>query len=63
MAAGCGTRVQGMSDHAHHGQIGRPPATLIHDAQLEIIPGRHAPFFDDPELCGLLINDLLRRDR
>jgi pimeloyl-ACP methyl ester carboxylesterase len=42
-------------------EIGRRAAALIHDAHLEIVPGRHAPFLDDPERCGALIGDLLRR--
>jgi 2-hydroxy-6-oxonona-2,4-dienedioate hydrolase len=42
-------------------EMGRRAATLIPDAQLEIIPGRHAPFLDDPERCGALIGDLLQR--
>ncbi len=42
-------------------EIGRRACALIPDARLEIIPGRHAPFLDDPERCGALINDLVRR--
>jgi pimeloyl-ACP methyl ester carboxylesterase len=42
-------------------EIGQRATALIPDAQLEIIPGRHAPFLDDPERCGALINDLLSR--
>ncbi len=41
--------------------IGRRAAALMPDAQLEIISGRHAPFLDDPERCGALICELLRR--
>jgi pimeloyl-ACP methyl ester carboxylesterase len=42
-------------------EIGRRAATLIPDSHLEVIPGRHAPFLDDPERCGALIRELLRR--
>ena len=41
-------------------EIGRRAAALIPDARLEVIAGRHAPFLDDPERCGTLINELLR---
>lgn len=42
-------------------EIGRRACALIPDARLETIPGRHAPFLDDPERCGALIDDLVRR--
>ena len=32
----------------------------MRDARIEVIPGRHAPFVDDAERCGALINDLVR---
>jgi len=38
--------------------IGRRACALIPDARLEIIPGRHAPFLDDPERSSALIADL-----
>lgn len=41
-------------------EIGRRACELIPDSRLEIIPGRHAPFLDDPERCGALINHLVR---
>jgi pimeloyl-ACP methyl ester carboxylesterase len=41
-------------------EIGRLATTLIPDSHLEIVPGRHAPFLDDPERCGVLIDELLR---
>jgi pimeloyl-ACP methyl ester carboxylesterase len=40
--------------------IGRRACALMPDARLEVIPGRHAPFLDDPERCGALIADLVR---
>jgi pimeloyl-ACP methyl ester carboxylesterase len=42
-------------------QIGRRAAAIMRDAQIEVIPGRHAPFLDDPERCGAWIGELLRR--
>jgi pimeloyl-ACP methyl ester carboxylesterase len=42
-------------------EIGRRACELIPDARLEVIPGRHAPFLDDPGRCGALIDDLVRR--
>lgn len=42
-------------------EIGRRAVAIMRDAQLEVIPGRHAPFLDDPERCGALICQLLRR--
>jgi len=40
--------------------IGERAAALMPDARIEVIPGRHAPFVDDPERCGALINDFVR---
>ena len=42
-------------------EIGRRACELVPDARLEVIPGRHAPFLDDPERCGALIDELGRR--
>jgi pimeloyl-ACP methyl ester carboxylesterase len=40
-------------------EIGRRAAAVMPNAHLEVIPARHAPFLDDPQRCGALINDLL----
>jgi pimeloyl-ACP methyl ester carboxylesterase len=40
-------------------EIGRRAGALIPGAQLEVMPGCHAPFLDDPRRCGALINQLL----
>jgi pimeloyl-ACP methyl ester carboxylesterase len=42
-------------------EIGRRACALMPNAQLEVIPGRHASFLDDPERCGALIDELARR--
>jgi pimeloyl-ACP methyl ester carboxylesterase len=41
-------------------EIGRRAVAVMPDARLEILPGRHAPFLDDPRRCGALIDELLR---
>ena len=41
--------------------IGRRACTVMPDARLEVLPGGHAPFLDDPERCGTLIDDFLAR--
>jgi pimeloyl-ACP methyl ester carboxylesterase len=42
-------------------EIGQRACNLLPDARLEVIPGRHAPFLDDPERCGALIDEFVRR--
>ena len=42
-------------------QIGERAVAVMRDAQLEVMPGRHAPFLDDPERCAAWIGELLRR--
>jgi pimeloyl-ACP methyl ester carboxylesterase len=42
-------------------EIGRRACALMPNARLEVIPGRHAPFLDDPKRCSALIDDLVRR--
>ena len=36
-------------------------AYVLPDERLEVSSGRHAPFLDDPERGGALIDELLRR--
>ena len=53
--------IWGEEDPYGRPEIGQRANTLLPDARLEVIPGRHAPFLDDPERCGALIDELLRR--
>jgi pimeloyl-ACP methyl ester carboxylesterase len=39
-------------------EIGRRAAARMANAHLEVLPARHAPFLDDPQRCGALINRL-----
>ena len=41
-------------------EIGQRACSRLPDAHLEVMPGRHAPFLDDPERCGAFIDELLR---
>jgi pimeloyl-ACP methyl ester carboxylesterase len=41
-------------------EIGRRAAAVMPDARLEVIPGNHAPFLDDPERCAELISATVR---
>jgi pimeloyl-ACP methyl ester carboxylesterase len=38
-------------------EIGRRAVAVMPDARLEIVPGGHAPFLDDPPRCAALIED------
>ena len=39
-------------------EIGRRATALIPGARIEVVPGNHAPFLDDPERCAALIREL-----
>jgi 2-hydroxy-6-oxonona-2,4-dienedioate hydrolase len=41
-------------------EIGRRAAELIPRARLDVMPGNHAPFLDDPERCATLIRAAVR---
>jgi pimeloyl-ACP methyl ester carboxylesterase len=43
--------------------IGRRACELMPNARLEVLPGGHAPFLDDPERSGALIADFLDQVR
>jgi pimeloyl-ACP methyl ester carboxylesterase len=53
--------IWGDEDPCGSPDIGKHAVALLPDARLEVIPGRHAPFLDDPRRCGELINELLDR--
>ena len=40
-------------------EMGRRAVELMPNARLEVVPGNHAPFLDDPERCGGLVGDFL----
>jgi pimeloyl-ACP methyl ester carboxylesterase len=42
-------------------EIGRRAAALIPDGRLEVMPGNHAPFLDDPRRCAALIRHAVSR--
>jgi len=41
--------------------IGRRATALIPDAQLDVMPGNHAPLLDDPQRCAALIRQTVSR--
>jgi pimeloyl-ACP methyl ester carboxylesterase len=43
-------------------EIGQRAAERIPRARLDVMPGNHAPFLDDPERCAALITDAVARD-
>jgi len=38
-------------------EIGERAAELIPGGRIEVVPGNHAPFLDDPERCATLIRE------
>jgi 2-hydroxy-6-oxonona-2,4-dienedioate hydrolase len=52
--------IWGNEDPYGGSEIGQRACSLLPDAHLVVTPGRHAPFLDDPERCGALIDELLR---
>ena len=42
-------------------EIGRRAVASMPDARLDVIPGNHAPFLDDPAHCASLIEDIVAR--
>jgi pimeloyl-ACP methyl ester carboxylesterase len=52
--------IWGREDPYGSPEIGRPACRVIADARLKVIEGRHAPFLDDPERCGAVIDELVQ---
>jgi pimeloyl-ACP methyl ester carboxylesterase len=44
-------------------EIGERATELIPQARLDVMPGNHAPFLDDPERCAALIMEAVARGR
>lgn len=51
--------IWGQQDGYGGPEIGRRAAALMPNARLEVMPGKHAPFLDDPERCAVLIRHAL----
>jgi pimeloyl-ACP methyl ester carboxylesterase len=50
------------SDDVYGGpEIGRRAADLVPDARLDVVPGNHAPFLDDPERCAAVVGEAVSR--
>lgn len=49
--------IWGQDDGFGGPDIGRRAVELLPAARLEITPGKHAPFLDDPQRCAELIDD------
>lgn len=53
--------IWGESDVFGGPEYGRRACAVMADAQLEVIPGDHAPWWDDPQRCAELVGTFLRR--
>ena len=53
--------IWGQDDGYGGPEIGRRATELIPDARLEVLPGKHAPFLDDPARCAALIRQAVPR--
>jgi pimeloyl-ACP methyl ester carboxylesterase len=42
-------------------EIGRRAAGLMPHGRLEVVPGNHAPFLDDPARCAAIIEEVAAR--
>ena len=45
----------GDADVSDGPEVGERAASLMPDARLDVLPGGHAPFLDDPGRCAELI--------
>jgi pimeloyl-ACP methyl ester carboxylesterase len=43
-------------------ELGRRAAELMPHARLEVVPGNHAPFLDDPARCAAIVEEVRQRD-
>jgi len=55
--------IWGDRDRYGGSEMGRRAAELIPGARLEVVPGNHAPFLDDPERCAALIEGFVEAPR
>ena len=55
--------IWGDRDRYGGSEMGRRAAELMPGARLEVVPGNHAPFLDDPERCAALIEGFVEAPR